>query len=55
MEGHSLYTWYTYEFAGFDPTTGKPSWYKDVLDSEGNPTGERETTEDYNQARPFPL
>ena len=55
MEGHSLYTWYTYEFAGFDPTTGKPSWYKDVLDSEGNPTGERETTEDYNQATRYLL
>lgn len=54
MEGHSLYTWYIQEFAGIQEN-GKPSWYKDVLDNAGNPTGEREITEDYNQATRYLL
>lgn len=51
-EGSSMYTWYTYEFAGVDPQTGKSLWYKNVLDEEGNVTG-RETTDDYSTATKY--
>lgn len=51
-EGASMYTWYTYDFAGVDPATGKSLWWKNTLDSEGNITG-RETTDDYSQASKY--
>ncbi len=53
--GNSLYTWYIQEYAGVDPDTGDALWYKNILDGEGNPTGERETTNDYNEADRFEL
>jgi TonB-linked SusC/RagA family outer membrane protein len=53
--GNSLYTWYIREYAGVDPDTGEAMWYKDILDGEGNPTGERETTKDYNSADRYEL
>ena len=49
-EGSSMYTWYTYDYAGVDPETGKSLWWKNILDDEGVPTGERETTDDYSAA-----
>ncbi len=49
-EGSSMYTWYTYDYAGVDPETGKSLWWKNILDEEGLPTGERETTDDYSAA-----
>ena len=52
-EGASMYTWYTYEFAGVDKETGKSLWYKDVLDEEGKRTGKRETTDVYSQATKY--
>ena len=51
-EGAPMYTWYTYEFAGVDPTTGKSLWYKDILDDNGKPTG-RETTDEYSKATKY--
>ena len=48
-EGMPMYTWYTYEYAGVDQTTGKSLWYKDILDDNGVPTG-RETTDEYSKA-----
>ena len=51
-EGASMYTWYTYDFAGVDPATGKSLWWKNTLDSEGNITG-RETTDDYSLASKY--
>lgn len=45
--GESIYSWYLREFAGIDPEDGKPTWYKDVTDTEGNVTG-RETTKTYS-------
>ncbi|MCQ2110620.1 MAG: SusC/RagA family TonB-linked outer membrane protein [Bacteroidaceae bacterium] len=51
-EDKSMYTWYRYEFAGVDPTTGKSLWYKNVTDSDGNVTG-RETTDDYSKATQY--
>jgi TonB-linked SusC/RagA family outer membrane protein len=53
--GNSLYTWYIQEYAGVDSNTGEAMWYKDILDAEGNPTGERETTKDYNEADRYEL
>jgi len=41
--GHSIYSWYLPEFAGVDPDNGRPMWYKDIEDANGNVTG-RETT-----------
>ncbi len=52
-EGASMYSWYTYEFAGVDKETGKSLWYKDVLDDDGKRTGKRETTDTYSQATKY--
>ncbi|TVZ08930.1 TonB-linked SusC/RagA family outer membrane protein [Cellulophaga sp. RHA_52] len=49
-EGKSLYDFFIQDWAGVDPEDGYGMWYKDVLDAEGNPTGERETTKDYSEA-----
>ncbi len=53
--GNSLYEWYLREWAGVDPQTGEAMWYKDVLDTEGNPTGEKETTKVYDEATRYEL
>lgn len=42
-EGHSVYDYYLYEYAGVDPTTGEALYWADILDANGDPTGERET------------
>lgn len=47
--GHSMYSWYLQEFAGVDPQDGKPMWYKDIVDAEGNVTG-KETVKTYSSA-----
>ncbi|MBR2063877.1 MAG: TonB-dependent receptor [Bacteroidales bacterium] len=51
-EGASMYTWYTYDYAGVDQQTGKSLWYKNILDEDGNITG-RETTDDYSKASKY--
>ncbi|MCB0474437.1 MAG: TonB-dependent receptor [Flavobacteriaceae bacterium] len=48
--GKSLYDFYVREYAGVDPDDGYAMWYQDVLDSNGNPTGERTTTKVYGDA-----
>jgi hypothetical protein len=53
--GNSLFTWYMKEYAGVNPNTGRAQWYKDILDTNGDPTGERETTEVYGQATRYEL
>ena len=52
-EGAPMYSWYNYDYAGVDPETGKSQWWKQVLDEEGNPTGEREKTDQYSSASRF--
>ena len=47
--GKSRYSWYLQKYAGVDPQDGKPMWYKDVLDAEGNVTGV-ETTKTHSEA-----
>jgi TonB-linked SusC/RagA family outer membrane protein len=49
-EGGSIYDFYLREYAGVDSETGQAQFYKDILDEEGNPTGERELTTEYNSA-----
>lgn len=48
--GRSVFDFYMQEWAGVDPEDGYGMWYKDVLDAEGNPTGEKETTKNYSEA-----
>lgn len=48
--GRSLYEFYMQEWAGVDPATGFALWYVDVLDTNGQPTGERTTTSTYANA-----
>ncbi len=48
--GKSTYEFYIREYAGVNPANGYAMWFKDVLDTDGNPTGESVTTEDYSEA-----
>ena len=48
--GRSIYDFFIRDYAGVDPDDGYAMWYKDVLDGDGNPTGERITTKEYSEA-----
>ncbi len=48
--GRSLYDFFIREWAGVDPDDGYGTWYKDVKDKEGKPTGKREKTKNYSDA-----
>lgn len=48
--GRSLYEFYIQDWAGVDPETGYGMWYKDVIGTDGKPTGERVTTKKYSEA-----
>jgi TonB-linked SusC/RagA family outer membrane protein len=48
--GKSLFEFYIQEWAGVDPENGRGQWYKDVLDGNGDPTGEQEITQVYGEA-----
>ncbi len=45
-EGRSRFDYFIREWAGVDPSNGDGLWFTDVLDTNGNPTGEREVTND---------
>ena len=47
-EGESLYTYRVKRFAGVDKETGSSLWYYNVLDDNGEPTGEMKTTSNYS-------
>ncbi len=49
-EGGSRYDFWLREFAGVDASTGEALYYKDVLDSDGKPTGERMVTRTFLDA-----
>ena len=51
-EGLPLHTFYMYKYAGVNPETGDPMWWKDVTDASGNVTG-REKTTNYSQATQY--
>ena len=48
--GGSLYDFYAYEYAGVDPSNGKPLYNKYLTDDNGNETGVIETTSDITKA-----
>ena len=48
--GRSRYEYFMREFAGIEVETGDAMWYMDELDADGNPTGQRVTTTEYNDA-----
>lgn len=43
-EGLPMYTWYCFDYAGVDPTTGEALYWKDVKDDKGNITGREKVT-----------
>lgn len=49
-EGTGLYEYYIKEWAGVDPATGEAMWYKDVVNENGDPTGEKTLTKNYSEA-----
>jgi TonB-linked SusC/RagA family outer membrane protein len=49
MEGRSVYDFWLREFAGVDASNGDALYYKDVLGTDGKPTGERTVTNQINQ------
>ena len=51
-EGLPLFTYLMPSYAGTDHATGKPLWYMDVLDDEGNVT-DRTTTDNYSEATDY--
>lgn len=48
--GEDVYRFWLREYAGVNPDNGDALWYVDVLDGDGNPTGERTTTNNVNSA-----
>ncbi|WP_313381597.1 TonB-dependent receptor [Proteiniphilum saccharofermentans] len=52
VEGGSVYDFYIKEWAGVNPENGKATWYKDIVDENGNVTG-RTTTEDQTEATQY--
>jgi TonB-linked SusC/RagA family outer membrane protein len=49
MVGRSQYDFWIREYAGVDPANGDALFYRDVLDASGQPTGERNTTNNITQ------
>jgi len=50
MVGRSIYDFWIREYAGVDASTGEALFYKDVLGTDGKPTGERVLTNNSTQA-----
>ena len=48
--GTSMYDYYLREVSHIDPETGSTHYFYDIMDEDGNPTGERGTTPDHLQA-----
>ncbi|MGB0930449.1 MAG: hypothetical protein ACPGVB_06725, partial [Chitinophagales bacterium] len=53
VEGRSRYDYFMREFAGIETETGDTQWFIDDLDDDGNPTGTRSPTTDYNSATEY--
>lgn len=49
-EGRSINDFWLREWAGVDPATGLSLYYRDILDANGKPTGERVLTSDITRA-----
>jgi TonB-linked SusC/RagA family outer membrane protein len=50
LEGRSLFDFWLREFAGVDASTGDALYYRDVLGTDGKPTGERVLTNNITMA-----
>jgi hypothetical protein len=50
MEGRGIFDFWLREYAGVDASNGDALYYKDVLGTDGKPTGERVLTNVYNNA-----
>ncbi|HEY5688237.1 MAG TPA: SusC/RagA family TonB-linked outer membrane protein, partial [Yeosuana sp.] len=48
--GRSQFEYFSREYAGVNPANGAALFYKDILDTNGEPTGERDITEDWTDA-----
>lgn len=48
--GHSIFDFWLKEFAGVDAANGEALFYKDILDADGKPTGEKVLTNNINNA-----
>lgn len=48
-EGHGIYDFWLREYAGVDASTGDALYYKDILNTDGKPSGERTVTNQINQ------
>ena len=46
--GHGIFDFWLREYAGVDASTGDALYYKDVIGTDGKPTGERTVTNVYN-------
>ncbi len=52
-EGRSQFDYFMREFAGVNPNNGAALFYTDVLDVNGDPTGQRVLTENYSEATEY--
>lgn len=52
-EGAPMYTFMMKKYAGVNPENGMAMYYRNVLDKDGNPTGEVVTTHDYSAASQY--
>ena len=52
-EGRSQFDYYRREFAGVNPNNGAALFFADILDINGDPTGQRSLTEDYSEASEY--
>jgi TonB-linked SusC/RagA family outer membrane protein len=50
LVGHSIFDFWLKDYAGVDASNGDALYYKDVLDANGKPTGEKVVTNVYNDA-----
>ncbi|MGZ8544921.1 MAG: SusC/RagA family TonB-linked outer membrane protein [Flavisolibacter sp.] len=53
MEGKDIFQFWIREFAGVDASNGDALYYKDVLGTDGKPTGERTITNVYNEGTQY--
>lgn len=53
--GRNRYEFFIPEYAGVDPEDGRPQWYRNETDNNGNLTGKRILTKQYTQASRYKM
>ena len=53
MEGRSIFDFFMPEFSGVDAATGDALYYRDILDAQNKPTGNRTLTNRYSEATQY--